>query len=363
MKKINPYLKLPLKRIHIELTSICNFNCTFCPKSFMTRRNGYIETTLAKKIISEIAQNRISEKITFHIMGEPFLHPDFFEIIQYAVAEKVKIGVTTNGSYLTEANSKRLIAAGLDQINISLQTPSEETFKLRQAKGIPFASYLDNILNFIKIASGSGTVIKLHILNTRFAKGERLKNKGDINVISTRDTLKETLSELSKKIYSLSGISDKGRLDNVLKNIQKIGITKWNVLEIAPNIFFETYMFDTWGNSLNKGKIKKGYYGYCSSMSDHFGILWNGDLILCCKDFDGKTKIGNISDSSIMDILNSEKMTAIMAGFKRYKIIHPHCQTCMGGGTVISSLSKQVGSVLFFDILKWYFYNQKRLYE
>jgi molybdenum cofactor biosynthesis enzyme MoaA len=76
------HIEIPLQRVHIELTNVCDFNCCFCPKSEMKRPFGFMETDLAKGVITEIGSNHICEKITLHIMGEPTIHPDFFEILE-----------------------------------------------------------------------------------------------------------------------------------------------------------------------------------------------------------------------------------------------------------------------------------------
>ena len=41
--KINQLVQFPLQRIHIELTNVCNFDCTFCPKQEMTRKYEYMD--------------------------------------------------------------------------------------------------------------------------------------------------------------------------------------------------------------------------------------------------------------------------------------------------------------------------------
>ncbi len=72
------HLDIPIQRVHIELTNICDFNCIFCAKSIMKRSQGYMDKELAMRLISEVHENNVCEKITFHVMGEPTLHPDFF---------------------------------------------------------------------------------------------------------------------------------------------------------------------------------------------------------------------------------------------------------------------------------------------
>src|SRR5512139_2205741 len=135
-KRYFGHIEIPLKRIHIELTNVCDFNCLFCPKSEMERPYGYMETGLAKRIIDEIGEYGLTEKITFHVMGEPTLHPDFFDILSHAHEKGVKVGLTTNGGGLGGEVGARLIDHNLHQINISLQTPDDRSFTLRKASAL-----------------------------------------------------------------------------------------------------------------------------------------------------------------------------------------------------------------------------------
>ena len=141
-------IEIPLQRVHIELTNVCDFNCLFCPKAEMKRPYGYMETGLAKRLISEIGEKGIADKVTFHVMGEPTLHRDFFEILEHATKEEVKVGLTTNGSRLGGETGRRLLDYDLHQIDVSLQTPDKTSFKLRKAGPLSFDKYLDGIIVF-----------------------------------------------------------------------------------------------------------------------------------------------------------------------------------------------------------------------
>jgi MoaA/NifB/PqqE/SkfB family radical SAM enzyme len=142
------HVKIPFKRIHLELTNICDFNCVFCPKTFMTRKPGYMDTELALRAISEIGKHGMAEKVTFHVMGEPTLHPDFFDILDHAASENVPVGLTTNGGGLGGTIGQRLLNYPLQQIDVSLQTPDKDSFALRRSGKLSFEQYLDSALEF-----------------------------------------------------------------------------------------------------------------------------------------------------------------------------------------------------------------------
>ena len=64
-----------------------------------------MDISLAKKILDEIAQKKLVDKVNLHLMGEPTLHPKLNDILIYAKKKNVKIGLTTNGSTLVAKKS------------------------------------------------------------------------------------------------------------------------------------------------------------------------------------------------------------------------------------------------------------------
>ncbi len=166
------HVAIPLKRVHLELTNVCEFDCLFCPKSKMKRAPGFMEIDLAKRAISEMGQKGICEKVTLHVMGEPTLHPRFFEILEHAEREAVKIGLTTNGRNLSKKVGKRLVDYNLHQIDVSLQTPDASSFVLRRARFISFEEYLSGIFNFFFAYKKvhPDTIFKFRFLNTALEK-------------------------------------------------------------------------------------------------------------------------------------------------------------------------------------------------
>ncbi len=172
MSKAFGCIRIPLQRIHLELTNICNLNCVFCPKSVMTRPSGHMDKELAKRAISEIALHQLSEKITFHLMGEPTLYPHFFEILEHALAEKTKVGLTTNGATLGGPIGRRLLEYDLHQVDVSLQTPDEESFSLRRSGLLTFDTYLNNIMKFFHDyhTRYPASIFKFRLMNTSFKK-------------------------------------------------------------------------------------------------------------------------------------------------------------------------------------------------
>lgn len=138
---------------------------------------------------------------------------------------------------------------------------------------------------------------------------------------------------------------------------------KWNVVEVHPKVIFETYLLDDWGHAFEDERIRDAWAGYCFGMRDHFGIVYNGDVTLCCMDFGGRTAVGSLHVSSPRDILSSEDLGEIIRGFRRFKLLHPHCRRCLGSTGLLSWWLKPVASVLALKSLKPFFYTHTRLYD
>ena len=358
------HIQIPLQRVHLELTNACEFNCRFCPKDEMTRDYGYMKTDLARKAITEIGAKGVCEKITFHVMGEPTLHKDFFKILDHARKERVNVGLTTNGASLGRRIGKQLIDYDLYQIDVSIQTPDEESFKLRGAGALGFETYIGGILDFFSNYKKQeyNTIIKFRFMNTRFQKKGMEKKRGPVRLISSTTELREMFCQWAGRIYDILGVNKEKRI-SAFQKLNKLVSHKWNVVEIYPNVYFETYVLNEWGNAFDPQDIREAWGGYCFGMRDHFSILHNGDVILCCIDYDGQTAIGNINDSSLEEILSSDRFGEIMKGFKRFQLVHPHCKRCLGSQSFSSWLVKPIASVIGLKVLRPFFYTHTKIYD
>lgn len=357
------HIDIPLQRVHIELTNICEFNCVFCPKASMDRPPGYMDTGLAKRLITELSENKVCEKVTFHVMGEPTLHKGLFEILSHAEKAGMKVGLTTNGAGLGGKAGDRLLDYNLHQFDISLQTPDERSFQLRGAKGMGFEEYAEGIMEFFRRykAAWPDSVFKFRFLNTRFRKKKMEEEVGPVKVMSTTEELRETFGKWAGLVYDAIGAQPDVR-GSGLEGISKLVSYKWNVAEVAQNVYFETYVLSNWGHAFGGGKVRDAWAGYCYGMRDHFGVLHNGDVVLCCLDYNGNTKMGNVRESTLKEVLSSEAVGRVVDSFRRMKVVHPYCKRCLGSSSFSSWLLRPVVDLTVLRLLKPFFYSKKKLY-
>ena len=106
------------KRIYIEITNLCNLNCSFCKKD--NRPPVFMPLKDFKKILERIKGH--GDYVYLHVKGEPLMHPELNEILIACYQKGIKVNITTNGSLLTERLEIIEASPAIRQISISLQS-------------------------------------------------------------------------------------------------------------------------------------------------------------------------------------------------------------------------------------------------
>jgi pyruvate-formate lyase-activating enzyme len=156
---------LGLQVVDLEITNRCNLACPICPRALrrpaggMTR--GTFEALFARPLPARIRVLRISG------YGEPLVHP---EALDFAAALKarnprVSIELSTNGVALDEARGRRLVAAGIDQVNLSLPGPAPENFGTMTG-GADVERWTANARRLVRMAAGGRPRVGVHAVVT-----------------------------------------------------------------------------------------------------------------------------------------------------------------------------------------------------
>jgi MoaA/NifB/PqqE/SkfB family radical SAM enzyme len=147
--------------IFVDPSSRCNFACRFCPNHQM-RDKGIMTWQTYKKIIKQISKFPGKLKVLrLYMMGEPLLNPEFPRMIAYARDAEIadSIDTTTNASLLNPELSKKIIAAGLDRINISINGINDNQYKKFTGAKVDFKKLVENIAYFYLYAKNICEVI------------------------------------------------------------------------------------------------------------------------------------------------------------------------------------------------------------
>ncbi len=283
-------MKKRFKKINIEISNICNLQCSFCPEVLREKRLMSLE--LFESIIQQAGP--LTKQVCLHLMGEPLLHPKLEQFINVCEQQQVKIFLVTNGVLLKDKHSEILLNKSIEQVNFSLHS-FNDNFPDKDP-----TEYLAKIFKFTETATANrpDLYINFRIWNL---KDPRSNQHSHIKILSM--------------IQQYYGFQIKQALDLRLQKSLKI--------------FNRVYLhFDTefvWP-SLDQPFL--GTQGTCKALTDHIGILADGTVVPCCLDKEGVMPLGKLPAENLNQILSSEKAQKILNGFRHRKLTEKLCQHC-----------------------------------
>jgi spiro-SPASM protein len=126
----NPQILYTFPRTYIiELSSDCTFNCIHCArKNSLQRTSKFIDKD---NLFSFVEKNKAYLKDSIFLFGgfgEPFSHPQFFEITNF-LSKNNRVIIETNGSYLTNDLMDKFISPSNINIVVSLDAITEERYR------------------------------------------------------------------------------------------------------------------------------------------------------------------------------------------------------------------------------------------
>lgn len=253
----------------IELTNACNANCKICVRNSMTRPIGFISDEFYKKIIDELSAWETGyREIILVGFGETALDPKLPERVRYAKEKGInKVQMFSNGSMLNRGLIDALISAGLDEIVFSIDSIDPE--KYEDIRKLHFNVVLENLEYFIEKSRGTGTSVLIN------------------SVAYSKDSFRDI-----KEIYKKYSDRIKAAIFTMASN--------WVGLKDGLD-------YSLFNNSVYAGVGNPP----CAHLWTFLPIRWDGDVSLCCMDFDSKVSIGNLNTEGLKDIWNGERLNGL----------------------------------------------------
>lgn len=341
---------LPVRRLHLELTNRCNFACEFCPDGEMRRARGTMPLALAERLLAEAGRDGLARQAHFHVMGEPLLYPELAGAIAAARRAGLEAWVTTNASLLTPELLGTLEEAGLSHLVISLQTPDAATFALRGARALPFEAYRARVVAAVQAFLARGRALRLTVcflgnpLRRFHAPGAPA-----LRLVESGRELRAHMGRWVEWIFR--GTVHEEALPRLLARTRTAALLKEGRIPLTGGLDFRVRVLGNWARHF-AGPLVAARFGYCPGIVENFGVLWNGDYVICCADYDGATVLATAAETPLRDYLALPAVQAIAAGFRGYRVTHPHCRRCLGDRHVASALARQVGSILYFKLYR-----------
>ena len=254
------------KKIYIEITNICNLNCSFC--SIDNREKKSITKEHFEEILKKI--NNYTDYIYLHVKGEPLTYPNLKDLLDIAEKYNKQVNITTNGTLLKD-KKELLKHPSIRQINISLHSENNKD------------NYLEDIIETI----------------------EELKNK----IIILRFWVNNKSTRYVDKLKSYYKISTEPG-DNHIKLRDNLYLDKG-----------EEFIWPDLDNDYNSE-------GTCYALKDQLAILVDGTVVPCCLDSKGIINLGNIYEDDLEKIINSKRYQDMKIGFQNRKCSEELCKRC-----------------------------------
>jgi len=117
-----------LAKVYVEPTNICNLECRTCIRNVWDEPPGRMTGATFARVAEGLRAFSPAPTVFFGGFGEPLAHPDIVEMVAQAKSLGAPVELITNGTLLTENLSRRLIAAGLDVLWVSLDGATPESY-------------------------------------------------------------------------------------------------------------------------------------------------------------------------------------------------------------------------------------------
>jgi radical SAM protein with 4Fe4S-binding SPASM domain len=273
----------------IEPTNACNLRCVGC--SFQQDHNStnakrsFLSLDIYKKVIDDLKGYVVV--LFLYMGGEPFLHPELFEMIQYASERKIAVIISTNGNFHINNWGERIIDSGLDRIIFSISGTNQGVYK-KHHRGGDLDLVVKNIESLVDTRSNRGAKYpKIYLRYLEVPENEQDRH-------------------------------------NAERFSKSLGVDSLEIRQDNRRLSYE-------GNpsGQKKGKKKeKGIPNFCFWLWTTTVINSKGEVTPCCFEYFNIPKFGNIYQESIRKIWHSSQYNQFRKQILRNRKDIPCCTIC-----------------------------------
>ena len=295
---------LPIS-VSFEPTTSCNLRCPECPSGLrsFTRPTGMLEGDLFKRTVDELADNLLY--LIFYFQGEPYLHPQFLELVQYAARKKIYTATSTNAHYLTDSNARKTVESGLDRLIISIDGTTQDVYEQYRVGG-----------KLEKVLEGTRNII-------RWKKELKSKTPHVVFQFLVVRPNQHQIAEVQQLAKEL-GVDEVG-----LKTAQIYDYE--NGSPLMPTIDkYARYAKQPDGKYL----IKSAMDDNCWKMWHSCVITWDGLVVPCCFDKDAHYRLGDVKTESFKTLWRGQKYQQFRESLVRSRSEIEMCKNCTEGTKV-----------------------------
>lgn len=283
--------------LFVDPASACNFSCPFCPTGHADliketgRYQGVMKLDTFKKVIDDLQEfDQPLKVLRLYKDGEPFLNKNLAAMIRYAKdsGRVPYVDTTTNGSLFTPQRLEAVIEAGIDRINISVDGMNNAQYRQFTGFDFDFDKFVANVRWLYENKGQCEIMIKI--------PGELLQE-------GQREQFLQTFGEHCDRIF--------------IENFAPC----WPEFDVEQHTGF---------------KISEGIYQQAPDPTDtcpyiFYAMSVNADGLVsaCFLDWSRKLKIGDVRESSLLDIWRGDAMNALrQQHLMGQRCANPVCGQC-----------------------------------
>jgi len=247
-------------QVVIETTAACNLSCSHCGHGVMQRPKGHMSMALYRKLVDEIAEVAPTTEVWPTFYGEAFvLDYRLFYMLEYAKKRGLtNLVLNTNGTRFTAEVAEWVIDSGLDLIMFSLDGLSAPVFE-RIRVGAKRDEVFANVERLLAIKARRGAATPK--VEVQYSVMDQ--NEHEVEAFRAHWLARGVHVKIREK-FSWTGIVEAPNLNPSVKRIA----CPWALRTCA--------------------------------------VHWNGDMVACAVDYDGRFVAGNLRDRSIADVWGAD---------------------------------------------------------
>ena len=166
--------------VQIEPVGHCNLRCRMCPVRYRETTNAFMGWQTYTGIVDSLPD---LTQLHLQGLGEPLLHPRFFDMVDYAVARGVAVSVNTNLTVLPPAKAERAASSGLETIFVSVDGAGPATYE-RIRVDARFDRLERNMLRLLAAIARRGSGPRVEV--TAVAMRENVDELADLVALTAR---------------------------------------------------------------------------------------------------------------------------------------------------------------------------------
>jgi len=292
--------------VSFEPTTSCNLRCPECPSGLrqFTRPTGMLQNDFFKRTIDDIHKELLY--LIFYFQGEPYLNPDFLEMVKYASDKKIYTATSTNAHYLNDEAARKTVESGLDRLIISIDGTTQDVYQQYRVGG-----------NLEKVLEGTRNIIKWK---------KELKSKTpfvffQFLVVKPNEHQVEDIKRLAKEVG----------VDEVRFKTAQVYEYETDPNNLIPTIDkYSRYKKNADGTYSAKNKLAN----HCWKMQHANVITWDGLVVPCCFDKDATHQFGDLKTRSFKEIWHNDNYKQFRAELMKSRKNIDICANCSEGVSV-----------------------------